>query len=160
MPIKDILLLHSELAKLDNQQKLPNRLKALRNAIIDLNDREADDLEAYQNYLSNHEPTHFIHKGHIPWQGSEAQELLGEDHFSKEWSRSHSSFLIIIEFGMFITSSICLMPTRRLARSSRGAKFVNCKISTISFIFSVTLCDILYFSAALSPHVLAAADDC
>ena len=41
--------------------------------------RATRDRLLFENYISNHEPSHFSHKGYPEWQGSEAQKLLLED---------------------------------------------------------------------------------
>jgi hypothetical protein len=60
-------------------EKFSSRLSSLRKTIKIASTQAKDDEEAFQNYKQNHEPSEFLHKGYIQWQGSEAQELLGED---------------------------------------------------------------------------------
>lgn len=76
--LKEIYLLDVEFAKYDFG-KFKERLSAIRDKIQELNDRAADDLEAFEVYKSNHKPALFSHKGYIQWQGSDAQEHLWDD---------------------------------------------------------------------------------
>lgn len=73
--LTDIYLHHEEFLKYDFG-KFAGRLSALRKKVHELNDRAAQDLEAFQVYKSNHKPSLFSHKGYIQWQGSDSQELL------------------------------------------------------------------------------------
>jgi hypothetical protein len=76
--LQEIYMMDEEFLKYD-YGKFKDRLSRLRTKIHQLNDRAKDDLEAFENYKSNHKPSLFSHKGYIQWQGSDAQELLLDD---------------------------------------------------------------------------------
>lgn len=78
MSIEDIYSLHEEFAKY-RFDMFGGRLKRLRDKITELDGRAEQDLDAFNNYKSNHKPSLFSHKGFIQWQGSTSQELLRED---------------------------------------------------------------------------------
>jgi hypothetical protein len=46
--------------------------------------RDAMDIEAFDNYRRNHQPSLFSHHGYPEWQGSEAQKLLKIDLEAKK----------------------------------------------------------------------------
>jgi hypothetical protein len=78
MSIKDIYLVHQEFA-FYSFEKFPNRLKALRDKIKELDSRADEDELAFKIYKKNHKPSLFSHKGYIQWQGSSAREYLLDD---------------------------------------------------------------------------------
>lgn len=78
MSIEDIYMIHEEFLLYDFD-KFKNRLKALRKKILELNDRSAEDEQAFENYKANHQPSLFSHKGYAQYQGSTTQELLLDD---------------------------------------------------------------------------------
>ena len=77
MPLEDIYFLHEEFANY-SFDRFGGRLKRLQKS-NELNDRAQDDLEAFENFKGNHNPSLFPHKGYAPWQGLTAQELLWDD---------------------------------------------------------------------------------
>ncbi|KAG7342240.1 hypothetical protein IV203_007332 [Nitzschia inconspicua] len=78
MSLEDIYAIDPEFSKFDFD-KFKGRLNRIRFNIMELDIRANDDLEAFQNFKSNHKPSLFSHKGYIQWQGSTAQELLWDD---------------------------------------------------------------------------------
>ena len=78
MQLREIYIMRPEYSNY-LYEKFSSRLSSLRKTIKVANTRANDDEEAFKNYKQNHEPSEFLHKGYIQWQGSEAQELLGED---------------------------------------------------------------------------------
>lgn len=59
--------------------RFEERLNSLRYTILNRDNRAREDLEAYTNFLLNHEPSVMTQRGNIQWQNSEAQYLLLQD---------------------------------------------------------------------------------
>ena len=78
MTYEDIYLLDEEFGKFQYEQ-FKGHVNRMRAKIKELDNRAADDLEAFRNFKRNHKPSLFSHKGYIQWQGSTAQELLWDD---------------------------------------------------------------------------------
>ena len=57
----------------------PGRLKALREQLSREYQRVEDDLEAFENYISNHKPVADSVRGYPQWEGSEAQKQLNKE---------------------------------------------------------------------------------
>ena len=80
--------------KKHHHSKFSSRLGRLRKSIDDLMSRKDLDQQAFDNYVANHPVSHFSHKGHIQWQGSEAQQLALRHieqnmHNTTKWSEWH-----------------------------------------------------------------------
>ena len=78
MKLKEIYNLCPEFKEY-SYKKFSSRLRSLQKIVIALKNRAKADQEAYQNFIENHQPSLFTHKGYIQWQGSKAQEKLKED---------------------------------------------------------------------------------
>lgn len=78
MSIEDILLLHEDFILYD-PKKFQGRLDALRKNILNLNERAAEDLEAFKIFTKNYEAVEHNSHGVIQWQKSDAQELIWDD---------------------------------------------------------------------------------
>lgn len=78
MTLEQIYSLHEEFCKY-SYSKFGSRLKALKENIIGNTNRAEEDLASFEDYISNHTPSLYSHKGYIQWQGSSAQEYLLDD---------------------------------------------------------------------------------
>jgi hypothetical protein len=81
--LKDIYNMHEEY-KLYDPKKFSSRLSSLRTQYHECMMRDAMDIEAFDNYRRNHQPSLFSHHGYPEWQGSEAQRLLKIDLEAKK----------------------------------------------------------------------------
>jgi hypothetical protein len=81
--LKDIYSMHEEY-KLYDPKKFSSRLSTLRTQYHECMMRDAMDVEAFDNYRQNHQPSLFSHHGYPEWQGSEAQRLLKIDLEAKK----------------------------------------------------------------------------
>lgn len=78
MKLIDIYNLRPEFQEY-SYKKFSSRVSSLRRTIRNAYDRASWDQEAFTNFVSNHQPAFFSHKGYIQWQGSDAQRCLKED---------------------------------------------------------------------------------
>jgi hypothetical protein len=76
--MKEIYNMHQEY-KLYDPAKFSSRLSSLRTTYHECMMRDEMDIEAFDNYRRNHQPSLFSHLGYPEWQGSEAQRLLKID---------------------------------------------------------------------------------
>mmetsp|Transcript_7183 Transcript_7183/g.11360 ORF Transcript_7183/g.11360 Transcript_7183/m.11360 type:complete len:259 (+) Transcript_7183:79-855(+) len=75
---RDVYVMRAEYSAYDFK-KFSRRLNAIRNIISDLNTRADEDQAAFLAFVATHEVSVFDRKGHIHWQGSEAQKLAKVD---------------------------------------------------------------------------------
>jgi hypothetical protein len=76
--LQEIYHLHPEFADYDFG-KFAARLARVREEFKNNEDRAAEDLAAFENYISYHEVSLVSRKGYIQWQGCDAQRLLLKD---------------------------------------------------------------------------------
>jgi hypothetical protein len=81
--LDDIYKMHEEY-KLYDRTKFSSRLSSLRTQYHECMIRNAMDIEAFDNYRQNHQPSLISHYGYPEWQGSEAQRLLKIDLEAKK----------------------------------------------------------------------------
>jgi hypothetical protein len=81
--LKYIYNMHEEY-KLYNPKKFSSCLSNLRTQYHECMMRDAMDVQAFNNYRRNHQPSLFSHHGYPEWQGSEAQRLLKIDLEAKK----------------------------------------------------------------------------
>ena len=95
--------------KQHHYSKFSSRLSALRATVSANVSRKELDKEAFDNYVGNHPISCFSHKGHIQWQGSDAQELalqhIKDNAHSKmkwkDWHGEHPEFYENFELSVF-----------------------------------------------------------
>lgn len=96
-PVDDIYILHPEFCKYD-RSKFPGRLNL---KIKDMWSRADDDFKAFENYIANHEPSLYSHKGYAEWQGSDAQMFLLMDLEAYEKDPNNSNKVVRKETSCF-----------------------------------------------------------